>query len=95
MGHGVYLKYLAWDIGGVIVHNTVWSNTSHAIGEEWRQVDTISTQSGVWIFLSEICVNDAGSMNSIGFDQTSNKYIVSNIGILNKISNNFINLRIY
>lgn len=81
LGHGAYLKYPAFVINHIVIHITIWDTTSHATGTDWRSVAiAISPYTGVWSFMSEICLNKKGTADNVSYTQISSNIVTSLLG---------------
>ncbi len=76
LGMGAYLKYPAIDIYGIVVHLLIMEIDSE-INSNLNLGATImhTPHTGVISFMSEICLNDAGTAETINFKQTHTNYV--------------------
>ena len=81
LGHGAYVSYPWFELGGVVINGLEWSTTSNA-NEEYRQASHLASENGDFELVSEVCLNDKGTMTSVDFEQTSNSYVTSSIGTI-------------
>lgn len=78
LGHGAYVSYPQFNIGGVVINGLVWNTSSNA-DEGYRSQGAVSIYFGTFELVGEVCLNDDGTMTSVDFKQVDNANIVSSI----------------